>query len=72
LNEIIIYGGPEFTKYLCILFNSVFESEELPGEWSKGLIFPLFKGGPEDGRADPNKYRGITLLSVVEKLIQPF
>jgi hypothetical protein len=67
VNEIIIYGGVEFMNYLCILFNNVFESEELPEEWSKGLISPLFKGGPDEGRVDPNKYRGITLLSVVGK-----
>ena len=41
LNEIIISGGHEFMKYLCILFNDIFDSKELPEEWSKGLIFPF-------------------------------
>ena len=39
-----------------------------PTEWSRGLIYPLFKGGPEELRLDTNKYRGITLLSIVGKV----
>ena len=35
--------------------------------WSQGLIFPLFKGGPDEFKLDPNKYRGITLLSIIGK-----
>ena len=49
------------------LYNGIFLREEFPEEWSRGLIFPLFKGGPPDFRLDPGKYRGITLLSIVGK-----
>ena len=50
------------------VFQIVWESEEFPEVWSRGLIFPLYKGGPEEGKLDTNKYRGITLLSVIGKI----
>ena len=49
------------------MYQKVFDSEQFPEDWSRGLIFPLFKGGPEEFKLDPNKYRGITLLSIVGK-----
>ena len=40
----------------------------VPLEWARGQNFPIFKGGPEDYRYDPMKYRGITLLSILGKI----
>ena len=66
-NEIFKYGGDEVTKCLWKFYQGIFKNEQFPTDWSRGMIFPLFKGGPEEGRVDPNKYRGITLLSIVGK-----
>ena len=54
-------------EHLWKLLSKVFESEYFPKQWSQGLIFPLFKGGAEELRKDPSKYRGITLLSIIGK-----
>jgi hypothetical protein len=43
----------------------VFEAERIPTDWSKGLIYPLFKGGE---RKNPDNYRGIYLLSIIGKV----
>ena len=66
-NEAFKYGGDQVVTYLWKLYQKIFDGEQFPTEWSRGLIFPLFKGGPEDFKLDPNKYRGITLLSIVGK-----
>ena len=51
---------------LVNIFNKIFDSGEFPEEWAVGIIVILFKGGERD---DLNNYRGITLLSVVGKLL---
>ena len=61
------YGGEHFVNCLQQLFDKIFQSEIFPTDWSRGLIIPLFKGGPEEFRYDPGKYRGITLLSIIGK-----
>ena len=65
-NEVFKFGGEQTTIYLWKLFQKIFASEAFPEQWSKGLIFPLFKGG-NDARMDTGKYRGITLLSILGK-----
>src|SRR5690242_10587979 len=47
------------------MFSIFFETECVPHDWARGLIFPIFKQGDE---RLPGNYRGITLLSVVAKL----
>ena len=42
-----------------------FETERIPEEWMKGMIFPIYKSGDE---RIPENYRGITLLCIVEKI----
>ena len=51
---------------LVNIFNKIFDSGEFPEEWALGIIVILFKGGERDYL---NNYRGITLLSVVGKLL---
>ncbi len=49
-----------------ILFNMIFDSGTIPDTWSKGYIFPIYKGkGPRDS---PENYRPITILSCLGKL----
>jgi hypothetical protein len=66
-NEIFKCGGEQVSIHLWKLYQAVFESETFPEIWVRGLIYPLFKGGPEEFKLDPSKYRGITLLSIVGK-----
>ena len=51
---------------LVNIFNKIFDSGEFPEEWALGIIVILFKGGE---RNDLNNNRGITLLSIVGKLL---
>ena len=52
----------ELTWKLC---SEVFEAERVPRDWTRGLIFPLFKGGE---KLSTDNYRGICLLSIIGKL----
>ena len=46
--------------------NKTFDTGGFPEEWALGIIVILFKEGEKN---DINNYRGITLLSVVGKLL---
>ena len=48
------------------ILNKIFDSGEFPEEWAAGIIVVFFKGGEKN---DLNNYRGITLLSVIGKLL---
>jgi len=48
------------------LFNKILEHGYFPDSWSEGFIIPIHKKGSQ---ADVSNFRGITLLSVVGKLI---
>ena len=50
---------------LSNLFNDVLLSSEYPSCCSIGQICPLCKSRP---KADPNNYRGITLLNCIRKI----
>ena len=45
MNEVFKYGGDRVTHYLWKFFAQVFNNEQFPVDWARGLIFPLFKGG---------------------------
>jgi len=61
MNEIFMYGGEKVVEATWKLCHKVFQDEKYPKDWARGLIFPLFKGGAEEWRHNPLKYRGITL-----------
>ena len=63
MSEIFIYGGEKITETwkLCQVVLECY-----PSNWSKGLIFPIFKGSGD--KYNPMSYRGITLLSVLGKI----
>ncbi len=50
------------TFHLCV---EVWNREEVPEEWMKGIIFPIPK---KSNREKMSEYRGISLLSVVGKV----
>jgi hypothetical protein len=68
MNEIFMYGGEKIEQATWLLCREIFHREVFPKTWAQGLIFPIFKGGTNEERYDPNKYRGITLLSVLGKI----
>jgi hypothetical protein len=50
---------------LLIVFNGILQSGIFPTAWAVAVLVPIFKrGNPED----PNKYRGISLVSNFGKL----
>ena len=66
LTEILKGGGEVMVRSLTKMFNKVWEEENSPEGWGKGIIVALYK---DDGdMADPGNYRGIALLSIVGKL----
>ena len=64
-NELLKNGGHYIIISLFNLFRKCIELEQLPQEWNKGVIIPIFKKGD---RKDLNNYRGITLTSCVSKI----
>ena len=51
---------------LTKLFNVILASGIVPGQWSIGVIKPIYKSSGDD--TDPSNYRGIILLSCLGKL----
>ena len=47
------------------LFSVIWQEEVVPRQWREGFIVNIFKKGDRD---DPANYKGITFLSVVEKV----
>ena len=54
-----------FVPLLVRVFNVIFDSENFPSIWTEGIIIPLFNKGNAN---DANNYRGITLISCLEKI----
>ena len=44
----------------------IWETEEMPKDWKDAIIVPVFKKGR---RKDSGNYRGISLLSIAEKIL---
>ena len=62
INEILKKGGTEMKNSLLTLCREFWTLEQVPVDWARGVIVPIFKDGD---RSIPENYRGITLLSVV-------
>jgi len=59
LNDVI-------AKPVSMLFERSWQSGEVPGDWKKGNIVPIFKKGRKD---DPGNYRPARLISVFGKIL---
>ena len=66
-NEQLKYGASGLLNRLEALFSKVWESETVPGDWTKGIVVIVPKKG--DTSICSNN-RGITLRSTVSKLYQ--
>ncbi len=65
LNEMLKCGRDITLPIIYKLFNSVLQAGEYPTLWSGAWLKPLHKGGDT---TDPNRYRGISIMSCMGKL----
>ena len=63
--EVLKRGGDQVAKAVHSLCTKAWREEKLPTEWTRGIIFPVYKDGD---KRDTSNYRGITLLSIVGKV----
>ncbi|UYV64969.1 hypothetical protein LAZ67_3002594 [Cordylochernes scorpioides] len=59
-NEAIKYLLEEHAIYLRNLFNKILGTSQVPQQWTKTIIHPIFKNGGPD---NPSNYRGISQIS---------
>ena len=67
--EHIKYGGISLTKWLQKIFNRIIALEEIPLCLKEGNIIPVYKAKGKDSLM-VGSYRGITLSSVLSKLLE--
>ena len=66
--EMVIAAGENGISWTERLLNTCIRQGKVPEEWRTGLIVPIWK---KKGHVqDPGKYRGITLLSHIMKLLE--
>ena len=66
LPEIVVFGGDALRDYLLEIFNTFWETDNIPAELVNPNICILFKKGD---RSECGNYRGISLLSTIGKVI---
>ena len=65
-NEFIKYGGSEVRNKLLRIMNTIFEKGEVPSDFRKTLLKPLYK---KCGKSGCVNYKGISLVSIGHKLL---
>ena len=66
LNEFLKSSKTKMLTLFTTFFNLVFNTGIIPDEWSQGMISPIYKN--KGDKANPDNYRGITILSCFGKL----
>ena len=64
--EFLKHGGQVLENALVDLFAKIKVCEKIPSEWYEGIVKPLHKDGNKECL---NNYRGITISSIVYKLL---
>ena len=64
--ELLKYGGEHVVRAVQVLIGKVWKEEQMPEDWKIALICPIHKKGT---KLECSNYRGISLLSVVYKVI---
>ena len=67
--EHLKYAGNELIEFLTVLYNLCIEMEYIPCNFRTGVQVPLYKG-KNTCSLDPNNYRGITLLTCFNKILE--
>ena len=65
----LLYSGPLVKNWICKIFNSILELEDIPAAFKRGIICPVYKGKGKDPLMQKS-YRGITLTSVLAKTFE--
>ena len=66
--EMVMAAGESGISWTKRLLNTCMRQGKVPEEWRTGLIVPIWK--KKGDVQDPGKYRGITLLSHIMKLLE--
>ena len=64
--EILVKGGGRVISAVRMMCEKAWEEEKLPTEWTRGIIFPIYKDGE---KKDTNNYRGITTVEYCRESI---
>ena len=63
INEVIKILAEPMSEALLTLFNLVYNSGHYPNNWRKAVIIPICYYPKSGSFSDPEKYRGIVLMS---------
>ena len=67
-NKILKYASGFISASLAHLFNLSLYSGEIPCDWKKAVVTPIYKG--RGARSDPSNYRPISITSTISKLFE--
>jgi hypothetical protein len=64
-SQLYKYAGNKFHNQLLNFFNNTHTSKEIPTEWRRSIVIPIYKKGD---KTNPENYRGISLLNTCYKI----
>ena len=67
--EHVKYGGILIITWLTEILNATVDAEQIPSCLKRGITVPVYKGGGKEP-LNVNSYRGITINSVISKVLE--